>query len=233
MKQAADRIKVQKLQQSTWASEQVQGKVEEEELKKKEEALFDQLIKFQIDYANQIAEDESATRKNVICETSDINKKLAEDKKKRAIEVKKEEAEKEEIEKEYITKSLFFTEDPSKAQSSVSSHRKRVTEYKGMSSEELNVIFKKQEEQRIEMEKTKEEEKMKEIYQDLITSQLYSQLEVKAVDSSNFLLEQRQMLAQELERQQEEKKVRDISINKLYKNVPTTDFFDQFGTSHR
>ena len=230
---AAERIKIQKLQQSDWAAEQIEHKVEQRELKEKEAVLFDHLIKYQTDYANKIAEDESATRKELISETSAINRKLAEEKKHRAIEARKGDDEKEAVEKEYITKSPFFTEDPTKARSSLSSHRKRVTEYKGMSAEELNAIFETQEMQRQEMVKKKKEVEMRDIYQDRITSQLYSQLEVAAVDSSAFLVEQRQMLAEELKRQQVEKKQKDIEINKLYKNVPTPAFFDQFGTSHR
>lgn len=230
---AAERIKVQKAQQREWAAEQIQTRVEQHELDKKEAVLFDNLIKYQTDYANQIAEDESATRKQIICETSDINRQLAEEKKQRVIDAAKTEAEEEEVEKEYITKSPFFTEDPSKAQSSVSSHRIRVTEYKGMSDDELKKIFETQQAQRQQMERRKEEERNIDIYHDRITSTLYSQLEVAAVDSSTFLVEQRQMLAEELKRQNEEKKQRDVEINKLYKNVPTPAFFDQFGTSHR
>jgi len=230
---AGDRIKVQKAQQREWAAEQVQARVEQHELEKKEAVLFDNLIKYQTDYANQIAEEEGTTRKHIICETSDINKQLAEEKKLRMISAKEMETEAEKVEKEYITKSPFFTEDPSKAQSSVSKHRIRVTEYKGMSNDELEKIFETQQEQRIEMEEKKKEEKMFDIHHDRITSTLYSQLEVAAVDSSTFLVEQRQMLAEELKRQNEEKKQRDLEINNLYKNVPTSDFFDQFGTSHR
>ena len=102
-----------------------------------------------------------------------------------------------------------------------------------MSDDELKKIFETQQAQRQQMERRKEEERNIDIYHDRITSTLYSQLEVAAVDSSTFLVEQRQMLAEELKRQNEEKKQTDVEINKLYKNVPTPAFFDQFGTSHR
>lgn len=40
-------------------------------------------------------------------------------------------------------------------------------------------------------------------------------------------------LAAQLQRQAEEKRERDASLNRLYTNPPTSGYFAQFGTSHR
>mmetsp|Transcript_19348 Transcript_19348/g.23107 ORF Transcript_19348/g.23107 Transcript_19348/m.23107 type:complete len:374 (+) Transcript_19348:112-1233(+) len=232
--QAGYRKKLQQDQQKSWCDQQVAEKLAREKAEADDIANHTALMGAQNDYANNVANAESYSRRELAKLIVSENLNTADMKAHKSNSDKMNEEQSNATEQLNTYNSAFMTEHPHTAQSSLSNYRKRMDHYKGMSDLEKQDVLTFQAMQRGELAAKREAERAEETayaqYQENVRRQL-CQTHSKVED---FKMQQRLAVKDTLMAQKAEKDARDTHLNKtLYTNDPTPDYFGQFGTSHR
>ncbi|KAG2499975.1 hypothetical protein HYH03_002260 [Edaphochlamys debaryana] len=230
---AGDRKKAQIEQNVDWWAEQTAIKEALNAAEKEAENAHAELIKYQ-DMLQQAAKaEEDAVRRQLAMATADYNKRLAEEKRLRAIAAKQAELAANMAEMEATITSSLMTEDPNMAASAMSPFRVRKDHYKGMTEAEKRAILDAQLAQMEEKKARRAQEQLENMMYARNQHDIQRALQEQAQRVDEFKKTQMARAQDILKKQQQEKAERDKHLSTLYRNAIAPEFFGQFGTSHR
>lgn len=230
---AGERRKMQMAQQAAWVAQQTEEKLARTASEKEDKDGHHALVQAQCSIMNDVADLQEQAKAALRLETAEVNKMLAAQKREKETMIQEWEKTANEIDKGNVLASPYMMEDASVSTSSLGPHRVRPDHWKGMSEEQKAAVFAERATQREAMAAARTAEKEAE---NLYTAQqeaIRKTLEIKASEVEQFKAEQRASVAAFRQTQQAEKTARDATLKQVYTNVPTADFFAQFGTSAR
>lgn len=228
-----ERKKCQEEQSREWSLQQRREWEDARAEQKCAEDLYTQ-TRLQFDEtAKQLQNLQSATQKAVCAAVKDFNRTQALESAERKKQEKKQEQEDNLAEISHLLRGDLLSENPRQAASSFGPHRVVPDRWKGMSQEQLEQIRLAQKQQVQEKLRLQEEERQRDLDWDrrrvqgaramllLERQQQRQQRHLRrALDSSNLSLAQKQHLQRK-------------SMNELYRNQPTEEYFAQFNTRSR
>ncbi|KAJ9504974.1 hypothetical protein QJQ45_030463 [Haematococcus lacustris] len=230
---AGDRKKAQNEQAKQWWEEQAAHKAALKAAQQEAEQAYAELARYQDMLQLQAKADEAAIRREMSTTTTEINKRMAEEKRLKALQEKAANLAANLAEIDATLNSPFMTEDPNLAASAMSAYRVRKDHYKGMSEAEKQAILATQ---LAQMEEKKARDAAREAEDAQYARNqngILRAMDAQAARVDDFKRQQLAKAADVLRKQTEEKTARDKALSELYANKIAPEFFQQFGTSHR
>ncbi|KAL6749955.1 coiled-coil protein associated with protofilament ribbons [Haematococcus lacustris] len=230
---AGDRKKAQNEQAKQWWEEQAAHKAALKAAQQEAEQAYAELARYQDMLQLQAKADEAAIRREMSTTTTEINKRMAEEKRLKALQEKAANLAANLAEIDATLNSPFMTEDPNLAASAMSAYRVRKDHYKGMSEAEKQAILATQ---LAQMEEKKARDAAREAEDAQYArnqNDILRAMDAQAARVDDFKRQQLAKAADVLRKQTEEKTARDKALSELYANKIAPEFFQQFGTSHR
>lgn len=230
---AADRKRAQQQQYHDWwlqqkADSQAAKQEEEEELR-----AHGNLVKLCDTVQQTVMSEEKSVNRASQSYTMDENKRLAAH---RRSEADKQHTQDNSLRSHEISCAIdnpMLSEDPCQATSFLAAGRVRVDHWKGMTKEEHQSIIDQQFQQQQELKSRRQAELRREAQWAQTASMTDKAIKEQQRQVDNFRRNQEKERLAFLQKQAEEKRSRDATLNEVYANAVSPSYFLQFGTSHR
>lgn len=230
---AADRKRAQQQQYHDWwlqqkADSQAAKQEEEEELR-----AHGNLVKLCDTVQQTVMSEEKSVNRASQSYTMDENKRLAAH---RRGEADKQHTQDNSLRSHEISCAIdnpMLSEDPCQATSFLAAGRVRVDHWKGMTKEEHQSIIDQQFQQQQELKFRRQAELRREAQWAQTASMTDKAIKEQQRQVDNFRRNQEKERLAFLQKQAEEKRSRDATLNEVYANAVSPSYFLQFGTSHR
>lgn len=231
---AGERKKLQLAQQRYWCEQQGAESQARKDFDARTEANYQSLKRAQNEHETNVAIAEADARKNLARQIAADNLQTAYEKGMNKQNDSHNTQSTNSSEQFYTFNSAFMSEDPSTAQSYAAGHRKRMDHYKGMSDNEKQNVLNFQAMQRDELAQKRADEADEETAYAQYQENVRRQLNQTHSKMEEFKQKQREAVASHRNAQHDEKKNRDNHLqHTVYTNVPSEDYFGQFGRCHR
>ncbi|CAL8071206.1 unnamed protein product [Calicophoron daubneyi] len=228
------RAKYQREQMQNWFERQIEERKRAEEAQREAERL-NTLKRRELDQrACELAKAEEECRRAINMAVERFNSALKLEQEQRKAQKAKQEQDDNMTEICNAIYSDMLTENPAQAISAFGPHRVVSDRYKGMAPEQLQAIFKAQEEQIKERQRLEEEERQR--------NQEWDEQRIKAAKLSVLLEREIERSTKEIKKRLAEENLRlaldqkafkEYLDKEVYTNQPTADYFTQFNTTSR
>eukprot|EP00218_Dolichomastix_sp_CCMP3274_P011117 CAMPEP_0170143888 /NCGR_PEP_ID=MMETSP0033_2-20121228/13188_1 /TAXON_ID=195969 /ORGANISM="Dolichomastix tenuilepis, Strain CCMP3274" /LENGTH=374 /DNA_ID=CAMNT_0010380359 /DNA_START=30 /DNA_END=1154 /DNA_ORIENTATION=+ len=230
-----ERKKLQQAQQAAWCQAQMSEKEAKAQYELKADAEMAALLRSQETFQNDVARGLSGARQENTVKTAATNLALAASKKEKEAAAAAAEKEANEAEQAFIMSEPHMMEHPALSVSALNPYtRVRKDHWKGMNEAQVAEVLETQALQRkLHAERQARDQETDAMY---VASQdyLYKTLEMKAEEVEELKKQKRLETQAAIKAQMAEKAARDSTLKTVYgSNVPSADFFAQFGTSAR
>lgn len=231
---ADERKKLQSAQQVAWSEQQVAEKAAIKADEDERERLYDDLRMKQAELAGYIEAAQDDARKQLDAEMRDTNKALAEARKQREQWDKEQTKLADEIEAQTQLNSNILTENPHMGVSSMDPYRPRNDHYKGMDPVTKEYIRQVQLNQIEDAANRKKMEAQEEADWAREQALIHKAMQASQQRKEDFMTMQKQAVLDFLKVQAKEKEERDAKDKTMFDTqVPSADYFNQFGRTHR
>lgn len=231
---AGERKKLQLAQQASWCKQQMAEKQAIAANDKEEMLAYCELLRKQEEYQTKVAKMQESARADLKKTIAEENFVLAEEKKAKEAYMAQMTLAQNTNEQANMVKNDMLCENPTLAVSHAAPYtRVRKDHWKGMSEDEVANVQEMQATQREELKARKMAELDAERRYATQQENFRRTMEMKAQQVEDFKKEQRMQVAATINAQKAEHNTKEATMKKNSSQVPTADFFGQFGTSAR